>query len=239
MAGKLSRFLKLERPRPDDGREPRAPVSKGRFEPESDLEELRRERRRQLESGVDLDDQPDSEQPFLRCALCEQDNNRFATRCQNCGEDLTLDEQRAFNARLWAGRREQALREQAELTRFHAASAAAATVPANGTPEYGEAIAQQVAARENRRLAWMDDGGVDARPALGLRLLRLIADPGLRFAAALGLLGLALLLGYLSLRAFGSNQFSIAQLLFFALLMLFLPRRRRWRGRWGMWFFDD
>jgi hypothetical protein len=239
MAGKLSRFLKLERPRAAGGGEPRPPVSSGRFEPESDLEELRRERRRQLESGVVLDDRQDSEQPFLRCALCEQDNNRFASRCQNCGADLTLDEQRAFNARLWAERREQAAREQAELARFHAASTAAATLPANGTLEYGEALALQVAERENRRLAWMDDGAVDARPVLGLRLLNSIPNPSLRFAAALGLLGLALILGYLSFRAGTSNQFSIAQVFFFALLMLFLPRRRRWRGRWGRWFFDD
>src|SRR5260370_35642509 len=135
MAGRLSRFLNLERPRPADDKEPRAPVSKGRFGPEPP-EELRRERQRALASGVALDDQPDSEQPFLRCALCEQDNNRFATRCQNCGGDLTLAEQRAFNARLWAGRREQALREQDELARFHAASAAAATAPAGGTVDY-------------------------------------------------------------------------------------------------------
>jgi hypothetical protein len=239
MAGKLSRFLKLERPRAAAGAEPRPPVSSGRFEPESDLEELRRERRRQLESGVSLDDRQDSEQPFLRCALCEQDNNRFATRCQNCGADLALDEQRAFNARLWAERREQAAREQAELARFHAAKTAAATVPSSGTIEYGEALALQVAERENRRLAWMDGGAVDAPPVLGLRLLNSISNPSLRFAAALGLLGLALLLGYLSFRAGTSNEFSVAQLFFFALLMLFLPWRRRWRGRWGGWFFDD
>ena len=239
MAGKLSRFLKLERPRPAGGGEPRAAVSSRRFEPESEVEELRRKRRQELESGVDLDDRQDSEQPFLRCALCEQDNNRFATRCQNCGGDLTLDEQRAFNARLWAERREQAAREQGELARFHAASSAAATMPASGTVEYGEAIAQQVATRENRRLAWMDDGAFDARPVLGLRLLNLIPNAGPRFAAALGLLGLALLLGYLSFRAGASNQFSIAQPFFFALLMIFLPRRRRWRGRWGLGFFDD
>jgi hypothetical protein len=89
MAGRLTRFLKLERrhaPAPGPAAEV---ATRSRFSGEP--------------SGIALE--PDfGEQPFLRCPGCEADNTRFSERCINCQASLTGEDVRAWNAELWARR---------------------------------------------------------------------------------------------------------------------------------------
>src|SRR5205814_1094863 len=69
------------------------------------IERLRAERKERYASGMEIAEQAPEAQPFLRCAICEADNSRFAEKCMNCGAPLTTDEQRTYNEALWAARR--------------------------------------------------------------------------------------------------------------------------------------
>jgi hypothetical protein len=106
MSSRLTRFLRLERPRAPGADAPKL-ANEERFgiDEDAEIRRLREERRKQFESGVEtLEEHPDA-QPFVRCAVCEADNSRYALRCTNCGANLNTPEQRAFNARLWEARR--------------------------------------------------------------------------------------------------------------------------------------
>jgi hypothetical protein len=270
MAGRLSRFLNLERRRAATGdAEAPPPVSRGRFLPpqpgspapgaaprdsnaaltgghatnapaplvDDELERRRLERRQELASGIVLADDASEGPPFLRCALCEMDSNRFAPRCLNCGADLSSDEQQRFNDRFWEHKREEDARGEAELRRFHEQQAAASVDPRRSTRSFGEELARTVARRERARLWWMDDrlDPPNAIPvAPGLRLLRLIPSPGWRFAAALGTLSLALFMTLHAARAIRAGTgFGLCEVLLLVILMLFLPRRPRRRSFFG------
>src|SRR5438067_13440486 len=109
MAGRLTRFLNLERPRKPDDTPAHGVATKARFTGEeppaaSPDEIFRAEREAQLQSGVEIDTTDAAEQPFLRCPVCEADNSKFAVKCINCQSRLDSDEVRARNARLWQQR---------------------------------------------------------------------------------------------------------------------------------------
>jgi hypothetical protein len=82
MAGKLTRFLNLEKPRPagSDTEPPRAVANAARFGGEAPLA---------------LDES--GEMLSLRCPSCEADNNRVAERCFNCQRALQTTEVHAWN----------------------------------------------------------------------------------------------------------------------------------------------
>ena len=98
MAGRLTRFLKLERPRRPDEAPHHEVATTARFTgPPSGM-------------ALEMDH---GEQPFLRCPRCEADNTRYADRCVNCQAPLVGDDVRAWNERLWAERQAQRAREHA------------------------------------------------------------------------------------------------------------------------------
>jgi len=205
MAGRLTRFLNLERPhRP--GEAPKHEVAtKARFTGEP--------------SGMVLE--PDfGERPFLRCPRCEADSSRYADRCFNCQEPLTGEDVRAWNEQLWAKRRAQqqsVARDQGE----------AALLQQNRL--LGEALAREVAERERTRLSWWS--GADDFTPVGMRLLSLL--PTTRGRVLAGAVAFAAFLGG-AITAFVARKHPMLQGAGFvvALLMvvLFTPntRYRRW-----------
>ena len=217
---KLTRFLNLERARKPGDTPAHGLVSKERFSGEEPpavppSDPFRAERAAQLESGVELDAHPDSEQPFLRCPLCESDNSKFAVKCINCQARLDTEEAYQWNARFWAARQK---------------AQAAAPGPVDQQRLIGEVIARRVAEIEGARL------GLDARTPLGLRLLQGIADPNVRFAVAMAMVVTFFGAG---LVAFVAKNHPVLQtgamVVAVALLVLFTPSRRR-GYRW--WDFD-
>lgn len=150
MAGRFTRFLKLERPHQRGGQQ--TPVtSPGRFAPEEP---------RAPGSGIETDEEPADAQPFLRCARCEMDNTRFADRCVNCGAPLHTPEQDVYNRQLWQKRRAEAAAEREALEKMHAPPATVEVERLRpNDPRYalGEVLAREVAEREASRLLWMAD----------------------------------------------------------------------------------
>jgi len=208
MAGRLTRFLNLERPhRP--GEAPKHEVAtKARFTGEP--------------SGMALE--PDlGEQPFLRCPRCEADNSRYAARCLNCQAPLTGEDVRAWNERLWAERKAAQAQEQP------AARAQRETALLEQHRLLGEALAREVAERERTRLSWWS-GAEDFTP-VGVRLLSLF--PTTRGRVLGGAVAFAAFLGG-AITAFVARKHPMLQGAGFvvALLMvvLFTPntRYRRW-----------
>lgn len=206
-------------------------------DPDEVAARLREERRQQMESGVVLDDAgTGSDQPFLRCAKCEADSHRSATRCLVCGERLDTEEQAAFNAAFWAKRRQEHAQEQEELAKLKSAGGAGPQYDvAGGMRDYGAALAAQVAERERTRLGWMDDGGGGSLTPIGLRLLNQIKDPRWRLGATVALIGLGLTLGYFAFSGPREGRNPIPMLLWVVLMFLFVPSRRggfMGRRRW-------
>jgi hypothetical protein len=208
MAGRLTRFLNLERPhRP--GEAPKHEVAtKARFTGEP--------------SGMALE--PDlGEQPFLRCPRCEADNSRYADRCLNCQAPLTGEDVRAWNERLWAERKAAQAQEQP------AARHQVETALLQQNRLLGEALAREVAERERTRLSWWN--GADDFTPLGLRLLSLF--PTTRGRVLAGVVAFGAFLGG-AITAFLARKHPMLQGAGFvvALLMvvLFTPntRYRRW-----------
>ena len=220
MAGRLTRFLNLERARKPGETPAHGIVSKDRFSGESppaaEPEDLfRAERAAQLDSGVEIDAHPDSEQPFLRCPVCESDNSKFAVKCINCQGRLDTEEVHQWNVRLWARRQKARALEPRP------------PAPVDQQRLLGEAIARRVAETEGARFR------LDDRTPLGLRLLQEIPDPNLRFAVAMGMVvtffgaGLAVYLakGHTLVQAVGAIVAG-------ALFVLFMPQSGRSRSRW-------
>jgi len=212
MAGRLTRFLTIERPhRPGDG--PKHEVATtARFSGEPPTMALERDF---------------GEQPFLRCPGCEADNSRYAERCQNCHRPLTDEDVRAFNEKLWAERKAQQVLEQA--ARGDAQSAAEQM---RQNQLLGEALAREVGARERTRLFWMSDENFDRTP-IGVRLLSLLPTAGARRIAG----GLAFLLFVASMwtaiAAHGHPKLQSAGFVAaLAVIALFVPGRGR---RWWRW----
>jgi hypothetical protein len=231
--GRLERFLKLERPRPQredagsagasrqrfaHGGEdvpaapPAAPISigaeTGRFAsaPEPAAKPI-----------AVLED--DGGQPFIRCRQCRTDNHLTATKCSFCEATLTNAAQRAYNEALW---RQQAA-DRAELqthVRALEASRQAAEEEAREALRRSHAFELQTWERER-----------ESEPPLGLRLARQIRDPRLRLVVLVAIAALPI---YLLFFTRGGSQ----QLGFYLALLigvLFRPfRLRRWiRG--GTW----
>jgi hypothetical protein len=187
-------------------------------------------------------DRAEGQQPFIRCGRCETDNALFAVRCTTCGAELHTDAQRAFNERLWQGRRADAAAEAAAGAERRAQQEAAAVEAAQARRASAEAMAREVGERERRRLegegfggpTWGPEagagwGGTGPAPGgatpLALRLLLAIPDPRWRVAAGVGAVALPALL-YVAAPKAGLA----AGLL---VLSAFLPggwtrRRRRW-----------
>ena len=223
MAGRLTRFLNLERARKPGDTPAHGVVSRERFSGESPPvvppeDPFRAERAAQLDSGVEIDAHPDSEQPFLRCPVCESDNSKFAVKCINCQGRLDTEEVHQWNARLWAQRQKQRAlerrpREAADEQRL-----------------LGEAMARRVAAAESSRLR------LDDRTPLGLRMLQGIADPNLRFAVAMGMVVTFFGAGIVAYVAKGHSFLqAVSTIVAISLMLLFMPGSRRRRGFW----YDD
>ncbi|GAC1338324.1 MAG: hypothetical protein NVSMB23_05910 [Myxococcales bacterium] len=247
MAGRLSRFLNLERPRAADDADPRLPSAQPRFGPSPEegapeppgagLERHRLERMQNLASGVDLAETSDEEQPFRRCALCEMDNNRAASRCQNCGADLDTAEQRDFNASLWAHRREESTREKADLAALHGAHAIESRTAAAGTGAIRDSLARAAAghrAQAPTRAASLATGDDPWTGPPGMRVLGRLPAGVLRVAAGLAVLGVAAFLGLRWLDGSRSG-FGLPEVLLIALAYLFLPRGWRRSGFFDRW----
>ena len=194
-------------------------------------EAMRARRAAATQSGIALDDSASDEMPFTRCGLCESDNFRHAVKCQTCNARLDTDEQRAFNRGLWAQRKAEAATEKKELEELRARQKAAAPL-GDGSAAYGALLAASVAEREGKRLDWMNPG-VDSRAGtpIGLRLLRAIPHPLVRLGVSVGLLGLAVLLGYRSFTG-GDDPRPWSQMFFFAVVALFVPWNRGMRRGW-------
>ena len=195
MAGRLRRFLNLERPRRDgpDGDDelsraevgarfgalerahdreagPATGTVAGRFGPDR-------------ESGLELAESADGSRPFQRCMRCGRDHGHYDRACTGCGASLDTPDQRAFNDRLWAERQaedastraeraaeaERAAREEAELQRMRR--------------EMGIELARQVGQRESAR--WGGAWG-DGRPLAVALLSRVPEEWRLRAAVGSG-----------------------------------------------------
>jgi hypothetical protein len=209
MAGRLTRFLNLERPhRP--GEAPHHEVAtKARFTGEP--------------SGIALE--PDfGEQPFLRCPRCEADNSRYAERCMNCQGALTGEEVRAWNERLWAERKAQKAQENTAVARTRVEQSLL-----EQNRKLGEALAREMGERERARLSWWS-GANDLTP-VGVRLLSLL--PTTRARVLAGMVALATFLAA-AVTAFVARKHPMLQgagfVVGLVLLVLFTPnaRYRRW-----------
>ncbi len=244
MAGRFTRFLRLERPHQPG--EQQTPVA--------NAERFAHEERPAPGSGIETDEEPADAQPFLRCARCEMDNTRFARQCANCGASLLTPEQELYNRQLWQKRRAEAAAEQEALRRMHQPAgpvdaelirqqlraASDRDLSPEGLraqdPRYalGEVLAREVAEREGERLFWMT-GGLSGVP-FGVRAV--MAMPT-RWRWRVGC-ALALWLGGTGLVALRTHH-PVAMWSFLGslavLLALFTPARPR-RGYWwssGWW----
>ena len=226
MAGRFTRFLRLERPH-QRGEQQTPVANPARFAAEEP---------RAPGSGIETDEEPADAQPFLRCARCEMDNTRFADRCANCGTSLRTPEQDLYNRQLWQKRRAEAAAEREALEKMHQ-PALDATVerlrPDDPRYALGEVLAREVAERESARLLWMGDTtlvpfGVRAVVAMPVRWRWRV---GIATACWLGGTGIAAL----------ATHRPTAMWLFFGtlalLLALFTPSRPRRRYWWssGWW----
>jgi hypothetical protein len=200
----LSRFLRLERVRPDSEHE--LPVAPSRF---STLEEARVGGSAAPHGGSSLErfapepapapelelERPDAAEPFVRCAHCGADSVRHATVCRQCEARLDTDEVRAFNVRLWSEITAAREREAQELRELQASRRGAT---AGTTAVSDEASVAELAAREQARRALETPSGAGPRIlpllvafALGLPVLfaffrRGVAGGWAAFLVALG-----------------------------------------------------
>jgi hypothetical protein len=235
MAGRFTRFLRLERPhQPGEQRTPVAHAE--RFAPEEP---------RAPRSGIETDEEPADAQPFLRCAKCEMDNTRFAQRCVNCGAPLHTPEQDLYNRQLWNKRRREAEAEREALRRMHEPAPppdpeVARQQMRDADPRYalGETLAEQVLQREENKLFWMTGGMTSySIVPLGVRIAMALS-PAWRWRVGIAILCWLCGTGTVALR----THHPTAIWLFFGsvvlLLLLFSPARPRRRFWWssGDWW---
>src|SRR5919199_5797382 len=155
MAGRLTRFLNLERPRRAGEPAHHQVATTGRFTGDA--------------SGMALE-RDVGKQPFLRCPRCEADNSRFPERCANCQAPLGGDDVRAWNEKLWEERQAQLAQERAVLER----SRTEQQLPEQNRM-LGEALAREIGERERARLGWWWwSGGLPDPTPIGVRLLSML-----------------------------------------------------------------
>jgi hypothetical protein len=210
MAGRLTRFLNLERRRTASDAPPHEVATKARFAgaPPS--------------IGLELDF---GEQPFLRCPSCEADNGKHEERCSNCQRPLQTAEVQAWNAAFWEKRKAE--RPPPPLPPSMPLSAENRVL--------AEALAREVGERERERLFW--SGGLYDSTPVGVRLLSLIRDARTRFTVAAGLIATFLGAGLVAFTARGHPLLQVGGAIVAMLLfVLFVPNLRR-RRRWWSW--DD
>ncbi|HTO95688.1 MAG TPA: hypothetical protein VMK66_01485 [Myxococcales bacterium] len=214
MAGRLTRFLNLERPRAP-GEKPHEVATRGRFTGEPP------------ELAVERDF---GDQPFLRCPRCQTDNSRYAQRCGSCATPLDSEEAQAFNDRLWTERKAERAREEVALRQRRPSEAELL----QQNRMLGEALAREVGQREWNRLSflgWGSGGYYDPTP-IGFRLLSLL--PSLQAKIVAGALAVVTFIGAVTAALAGRGHPRVQGAGFVVgvlLLLLFtpnLPRRRRW-----------
>jgi len=213
MAGRLTRFLKLEQRRRPGEAPPREVATPGRFSGEP--------------SGIALEIDA-GEQPFLRCPRCEADNSRFAERCLNCQAPLTGEDVRAWNEELWSQRQEERAREEEQLRERRTREELERQNRA-----LGEALAREVGQRERARLSWWGFRGADDVTPVGVRLISLLPTTGARLLA--GLVAAALFFGggIAAFEARGHPKLQGAGIVVSVLtLVLFTPNVRYRRPWW-------
>jgi len=234
---RLSRFLHLERARPErpdasaarpaEGTEERiaaverpgpGPAGPARHQTGASLERFGPE----PDPGIELVE-TDGRRPFIRCRRCCTDNNVFATSCQGCGLSLDTPEQREFDERFFAAREAEGERERRAEAERQELKARALAEEAHARRAMGEAIAREVGESERRRLDgwWGPDRATVPRTCLGLRLARMLPDPRWHWPTFL----CAALLGG-GLAIYGYRQHSMAfvvGLLVLVLTLLPLP----------------
>ena len=231
MAGRFTRFLRLERPhQPGEQRTPVAHAE--RFNPEEP---------RAPGSGIETDEEPADAQPFLRCAQCEMDNTRFAQRCVNCGAPLHTPEQDLYNRQLWQKRRREAEAEREALRQMREAGGAGMPRDPELTRQQlretdaryamGEMLAQQVLEREQDKLFWMTGmTSYGSVVPLGVRIA-MAMSPAWRWRVGIALLCWLCGTGTVALR----THHPTPTWLFFGslvlLVLLFTPSQPRWRRR--------
>ena len=218
MAGRLTRFLNLEKRRKAGDEPAHEVMTPGRFTPPAGAGHPAETPHGVVTPGrfepPGLQLSPDhGEQPFLRCPSCEADDSRFAVRCSNCGTRLDTEAVRLFNEQLWAQRHAEA--EASKVAEADHQKALAVDQRA-----LGEAIAREVAEREQARL------GGNSTP-LGVRWLARL-DESQRLPVAIGAVALFTVSALVALLA---TRHPLLRTLGFGtavlLMSLFLPNRRR------------
>jgi hypothetical protein len=174
VAGRLSRFLHLERGRQARGSEAE-PSGRGRsarfdaLEPSAAAPADVRPAKGHLarfeapaEEELRVYEQREADPPFVRCVRCEVDSGRFARSCAACGADLDTPEQRSFNERVWKERQAQRIAEQAQQRAREEARREEITQAAEQNRAYYEELARRVGRETRQRI---DEGAWDWRPA--------------------------------------------------------------------------
>ena len=105
------------------------------------------------QAELSLDASTEQDQPFIRCRVCEGDNNRFAVECQHCNADLNTPEQRAFNEQLWAQLREARQHEAEAHQQMQAAQLQAEFELKQAQRKAYEQLARRVAVQTE---AWLE-----------------------------------------------------------------------------------
>jgi len=240
VAGRLRRFLHLERPRGPDEDGPAPSVSGERFATLEEAPARPTERATGAATGrfgpereptLELVEVPAGEQPFRRCMGCGRDHGRYDTVCATCGAALDTPEQHAFNEGLWAAHQAEDARLAAEAAENAVRAAREAEELARLKREMGIELARQVGDRERARLGGGFGGvfGGDRGP-LGVALLRALPERlRVKIALAVGGAWFVLLLGGLARRSPGALTVAII-----TAIALVVPRGSgRGRGRFG------
>jgi hypothetical protein len=231
MAGRFTRFLRLERPHQPG--EQHTPVA--------NPDRFNHEESRAPVSGIETDEEAPDAQPFLRCAQCEMDNTRFSQRCTNCGAPLHTPEQDLYNRQLWEKRRREAQAEQEAVRRMH--EPAPATAPTDPEvarqrlretdPRYamGETLARQVRQQEQDKLFWMTGmSSYGSFAPLGVRMA-MAMSPAWRWRIGVALLCWLCGTGTVALRTHHPTPMWLFFGTIVLLLLLFTPSQPRWRRR--------
>ncbi len=198
MSGRRSRFLNLEMGR-KEAPGGAAPTDPGRFDAleqpaaapvASSSPSVDRFRPPvEQQASLELSQSRPEDQPFIRCMRCEADNHALATFCAQCHNDLNTADQRQFNEKLWAQRRQEAAALQEQEEKFKQQKLAA-DVPVPDQRALGEAIAATVARETRQRMEreesqsfWTGHGSLGRfrhRPDLLSTLLGLLPEKVLR-----------------------------------------------------------